>query len=259
MWSSSCRRRARRRLAASVAALTVAAGCGGGASGSVLEVFAAASLTEALTALAPGFEAAHPGTDVRFNFAGSSALARQVVEGATPDVVATADQATMAGLVEEGHVEAPQVVARNRLAIVVARGNPERLRGLVDLARPGLTVVVCAAEVPCGRLAAAALLRAGVVVEPASLEENVKAVVARVTLGEADAGLAYASDVVAAGDRVAAVPLGPGLADDPALQAVYPMAVAVGARRRGLARAFVDHVASPTGRRVLGAAGFVGL
>jgi len=238
-----------------VAALTT--GCGGGGGPRVLEVFAAASLTEVLTALAPGFEAAHPGTEVRFSFAGSSALARQVEDGASADVVATADEVTMAGLVEGGYVEAPRVVARNRLAVVVAAGNPEGVDGLADLARPGLTVVVCAGEVPCGRLAAAALRRAGVVVRPASVEEDVKAVVARVTLGEADAGLAYASDVVAAGDRVAAVPLGPGLADDPTLQAVYPMAATVDGRSRRLARAFVEYLGSPAGRRALVAAGLL--
>lgn len=224
--------------------------------GAVVDVFAAASLTDALSEVATAFEAAEPGVSVDLTFGGSATLARQIALGAPADVFVPADEATMADVVGSGHAAGPAVVARNRLAIVVAAGNPEGVERLADLARPGLAVVLCAPEVPCGRLAAAALERAGVVVPAVSQEQDVKAVLSRVALGEADAGIVYTTDLRSAGDRVGGVAVDAALAADPALEAVYPMAVTTGADPRPAAQAFVDFTRSPAGQRILADAGF---
>jgi len=225
------------------------AACGAPDPPGTLTVLAAASLTEAFTELGRTFEAGRPGASVAFTFAASSTLARQVVEGSPGDVLATADEATMARVVDAGRAAtAPVVFARNRLALAVAAGNPERVTGLADLTRPGLTVVLCAPEVPCGRAAAQALDRAGVAgVRPASLEENVKAVVSRVALGEADAGIVFATDVRAAGIEGLTVP------DGQNVSTAYPVAVL---RDSAAGRAWVDHLLSDDGRQVLARFGF---
>lgn len=242
-----------RRAAGLAAVLLLGAGtgtaCGAADPPGTLTVLAASSLTEAFDELGRTFEAGHPGAHVAFTFAASSTLARQVVEGSPGDVLATADEATMAVVVAAGRTAAgPVVFARNRLAVAVAPGNPERVAGLADLARPGLTVVLCAPEVPCGRAAARALERAGVGgVRPASLEENVKAVVSRVALGEADAGLVYATDVRGPGIDAVAVP------DSQNVSTAYPVATL---RDTAAARAWVDHLLSPGGQEVLARYGF---
>ncbi|MDP8936782.1 MAG: molybdate ABC transporter substrate-binding protein [Actinomycetota bacterium] len=232
-----------------VAVLALAgAACGVADPPGTLRVLAAASLTEAFDELARTFEARHPDVTVALSSGASSALARQVVDGAPGDVLATADEATMALVVAAGRVvSGPTVFALNRLAVAVARGNPRGITGLADLARPGLTVVLCAPEVPCGRAAAEALEAAAVDLRPASFEEHVKAVVSRVSLGEADAGLAYATDVRAPGVE--------GVAVDDAhnVTTAYPVAVL---RDTAAARAWVDHVQSPEGRQVLARFGF---
>lgn len=213
-----------------------------------LHVFAASSLTEAFGSLGDAFESVHPGVDVRFNFAASSALAQQIIEGARADVLVSADEANMAKVVDGGDVVgSPVVVARNRLSIAVEKGNPKRIASLRDLARPGTVVVLCAAEVPCGRYALAALSRSGVTVRPASLEENVKAVVTKVALGEADAGIVYRTDVKASSTGVDGVAI--DIAGAPDLQAVYPAAVVAREGDRALARAWVDFLRSPGAQR----------
>lgn len=223
-----------------------------------VRVLAAASLTEVFTTLAKAFEAAHPGTTVTPSFGGSSALAEQIRQGAPADVFASADDATMQPLEQAGLVEAPTVIARNRLTLVVEKGNPKGIGALADLARPGTVFVLCAPAVPCGRLGAAALQRAGVTARPASLEDNVKSVTNKVALGEADAGIVYVTDVAAAraaGGKVDAVAIAG--ADDPALAAVYPMAVVKGAVNSAGARAWLSFVAGPDGQRALRSAGFL--
>ena len=227
------------------AALLVLVACGG-EDGDGLTVLAAASLADPLTELAAAFEIAE-GVDVALRFGGSSALVAQVNEGAPADVLVTADEVTMAAV--DGPVE-PRIIARNRLAIAVERGNPKGITGLADLDRPDVVLVLCAPEVPCGRLAALALEHGGVDAEPASLEENVKGVVSKVALGEADAGIVYATDVRGAN----AVDLD---VDDPELEAVYPMTVLERGERTRLAAAWIDFVAGPEGRAVLAAHGFL--
>ena len=241
-----------KRLA--VIALVVAglAGCGGGGGdgATTLDVLAAASLTDAFTALGDAFTAAHPDVDVTFNFAGSSALAQQILDGAPVDVFASADEANMAKVA--GTITDPEVFARNRLAIVVEPGNPLGIEGLADLEDPGVVLVLCAPEVPCGGYAAKALAKADVAVTPASLEENVRGVVSKVALGEADAGIVYVTDVQAAGDDVEGVDI--DIADDPDLEAVYPMGTATDAP--DAATDWVEFVLSEDGQRILADYGF---
>jgi molybdate transport system substrate-binding protein len=232
------------------------AACGsdddGSASGALV-VFAAASLTDAYTELGEAFEAEHPDLSVTFNFAASSELVTQIGNGAPADVFASADLANMTKLTDAGDNDgAPVVFATNRSAIIVAPDNPLGITGVERLADPQLIVVVCAPEVPCGRYAAQIFERAGVAVTPDSYEENVKGVVTKVTLGEADAGIAYATDLIAAGDEASGVEI-PG---DVNVIAEYPIAVTVDAPNGSAARAFVDFVVGPAGQDILASYGF---
>lgn len=237
----------------SVAALVVfawaIAGCGGDPSGGDdLTVFAASSLTEAFTAIGAEYERVHPDADLTFNFASSSDLARQAVEGAQGDVFVSADAANMAKVTEAGIADgAPIVFASNRAEIIVAPDNPLGIERIEDLTDPELVVVVCAPEVPCGRYAADVFDAAGIEVTPDSLEENVKAVVSKVTLGEADAGIVYATDVRSAGDAATGVPI-PGEIN---VTAEYPI-VAIGDEGAD----FVDFVLAPAGQQLLASFGF---
>ena len=255
----------RRRFALASGLLLAVAACAGGteaaspsAGGRIsgeLRVYAAASLTEAFTRLGLAFEDEHPGAGVTFNFAASSALVRQIREGAPADVFASADEESMRTVVAAGRASRPAEMARNRLAILVEAGNPKTIDGLADLTRPDVLLVLCAPEVPCGRLAAGALARAGAEARPASLEENVKAVVAKVVLGEADAGIVYGTDVQAAGGRADGVAI--DIAGVPALEAVYPIAVTTGAANRRAAEAWVEFVLSGVGQATLAEFGFL--
>ncbi len=219
------------------------AACGGTDDDTRLTVFAAASLTESFTELGATFEDDHPGVEVVFNFAGSSELVSQIADGAPADVVATADEATMARL-----DVAPIVFATNRLEIVVEPGNPLGIARLRDLDDPDLVVVRCADPVPCGAYARDVLAAADVDITPASLEQNVKAVVTKVALGEADAGLAYATDV-RSGD-VDGVEI-PEAAD---VVVRYPVAVVDDADSD--ASAFVGFVTGTAGQAILAEYGF---
>ncbi|MEV0676389.1 molybdate ABC transporter substrate-binding protein [Actinosynnema sp. NPDC050436] len=251
------------RAALALAVAACLAGCGasdrpttpdGAVTGDVT-VFAAASLTEVFTALGKGFETAHPGTRVRFNFAGSSALARQITEGAPADVFASAAPATMQQVVDAGAVTAPPVVfARNRLQIAVPRGNPGKVTGLADFARPEAVVALCAEQVPCGAAAKKAFEAAGVTPRPDTLEQDVKAVLTKVRLGEADAALVYRTDVRSAGGDVE------GIEFPEADRAVndYPIAPPAKAPNAAGATAFVAYVRSDAGRAALAGAGFDG-
>ena len=242
-----------RRAAVAVAVAVAASGCGfsGGADGGSVTVVAAASLAEPFTELGRRFEATRPGVEVEMAFAASPSVAAQVRAGAPADVVATADRVVVDTLAAGGLTGPVRTFARNRLAVAVALGNPLGIRTIADLARPGVDLVVCAAEVPCGRLAGAALARATVAPRPRSYEPDVKAVLGRVALGEADAGLVYVTDGRAAAGRVDTVPLG-----GRDLVAEYGIAVVATSPEPPTAQAFVDFVASPAGRRLLTAAGF---
>ena len=219
----------------------------------MVDVFAAASLTSAFRAIATAFEAAHPGTTVAFNFAGSPTLVQQIREGAPADVFASADEPNMQKLVDAGAIaDAPRIFAQNLLQIAVAKGNPHRIARLADLAEPGLVVVLCGETVPCGRYALDAFRKAGVSPPAGSRETDVKAVVTKVALGEADAGIVYVTDVRAAADEIEGV----GLAPVHNVAARYPIGVLRDASHAEAARAFVAFVLSDPGTKILGAYGF---
>jgi molybdate transport system substrate-binding protein len=177
----------------------------------------------------------------------------QINQGAAADVYASADEANMQKLVDAaGNAAQPQVFATNSLQIIVQPGNPKGIKTLADLANDGLLYVTCAPEVPIGKYAAQALASAGVTVTPVSLEENVKGVVTKVTLGEADAGIVYTTDVIGAGDKAEGI-------DIPAANNViakYPIAVTKAAPNPGGAQAFVDFVLGDQGQKILSSSGF---
>ncbi|MFD3688646.1 molybdate ABC transporter substrate-binding protein [Nocardiopsis sp. NPDC058631] len=251
--------------ALSAAALTATA-CGTGVGspaggGGDLHVFAAASLTDVFTDIAADFEQDHPGVEVVLNFAGSSELAAQINSGAPADVFAAADTSTMEQVAEGEGLDAGwaaqnggngAVFATNTLRIALPPDNPGGVEDFGDLAGDDVSVALCAQEVPCGAAAVTAMEAAGVGITPVTYEEDVRAVLTKVELGEVDAGLVYATDVVAAGDRVT------GIEFPEAGEAVndYLVGVPAGTDDAGLAAEWVELVRSGAGARVLAAAGF---
>lgn len=250
----------RRPLVALIAAVMLAAGCshapvgapgadtGGGAAVTVL---AAASLTESFEEIADLFEAAHPGTSVSLGLAGSQTLVDQLDNGAQADVLATADETSMARAQELALVDQPRVFTSNQLTLITPAGNPAHVTGM-DASLEGARLVVCAQDVPCGRATRLLAARLGVVLRPVSEEDRVTEVRARVESGEADAGIVYRSDAVAAGDRVETVEI------PSAGSAVnrYPIAVVRQAEHPEPARQFLDLVLSAQGQKVLARHGF---
>ena len=218
-----------------------------------MTVYAAASLTSTFERLGTEFEREHPDAEVKLSFGGSSDLVTQIREGAPADVFASADTATMDKLTADGLAAGtPRDFATNTLEIAVPPGNPAHITGLRDLAKPGVDLVVCAPEVPCGAATQAVAERAGVALDPVSQEQSVTDVLAKVTAGEADAGLVYVTDVRAAGDDVEGVEF----PESAAVVNTYPIAAVEGSEHADLARQFVDLVLGETGRRVLTRAGF---
>jgi molybdate transport system substrate-binding protein len=218
-----------------------------------LTVFAAASLTDVFTELGEVLEQENPELDVQFNFAGSSALATQLTQGAPADVFAAANQPQMTVVTDAGLADGePAVFTANVLQIAVPAGNPAGVAGLADFAREELTLAVCAPEVPCGAAADDVFAAAGVSARPDTLEEDVRAALTKVELGEVDAALVYTTDVTAAGDAVE------GLDFPEAEDAVneYPIAALADAPNPEAAAAFVDLVESEAGQRALADAGF---
>lgn len=242
--------------AALLAVVLLSASCSSRAddeSGGDVTVFAAASLTAAFAEIGDAFTARLPGATATLNFAGSSRLVSQIAEGAPADVFASADLSNMELLVGNGDADGdPVVFATNVAEIIVAPGNPLGIGGLDDLADPDVVVVQCAPEVPCGRYAEQVLSNAGVTVEPKSFEGSVSGVVTKVTLGEADAGIVYATDVLAAGADADGVTI----PDDVNVVAEYPIAVVRDAADPVAAQAFIDVVLSDEGRDILASHGF---
>jgi molybdate transport system substrate-binding protein len=244
-------------LAGAFTACGSAAPAGSGSATSQLSgtvtVFAAASLKATFTQLAHDFEAKNPGTKVTLSFAGSSDLATQITQGAPADVFASADTRNMAKLADAGLLDGTAAnFATNILQIAVPPSNPASIATFADLARPGVKVVVCASQVPCGAAADTVEKTAGVTLAPVSEESSVTDVLGKVTSGEADAGLVYVSDVKGAGDTVKGIPF------DEASKAVttYPIATVGLSRNKDLAEAFIAMVAGDEGRKTLSAAGF---
>jgi len=242
------------RLTAVIAAtFMLAAACSsGGGTRRQVTVFAAASLSDPFKAMAKPFASTHDNFSVTFNFAGSQQLVAQLQQGAKADALATADEATMSSVPARDRSGVPVVFARNRLVIAVGHGDPKHVQTLADLARPDLKVVLAAPAVPAGKYANQALAKAGVKVSPVSLEDNVEAVVTKVGLGEADAGIVYVTDATAARNVDALQ-----IPDAYNVVAEYPaVGVSAGSQRSG-GRQFVDFLRSPNGQAILRRFGFL--
>lgn len=251
----------RQRVLVMVAACALlAAACGQSAAGGTdavggdLTVFAAVSLTDAFSQMGEDFAAenAEVGT-VDFNFGSSSDLSVQITQGAPADVFASASPGQMDVVAEAELVDGePQDFTGNLLQIAVEPGNPLGIEELADLTDPAVLVVLAAEEVPAGEYTREALTAAGLEVKPVSLETDVRQVLGKVTLGEADAGIVYTSDVTAAGDDVEGVEI-PADANVPA---TYPIAALSEAPNAATARAFVDYALSDAGQATLTQFGF---
>ena len=221
--------------------------------GRELMVFAAASLSGPFTDLAEEFETAHSGTTVRLNFAGSADLASQIRSGAPADVFASADGLNMDKVTNAGLADTdPAPFATNTLTIAVPPGNPAGITGFGDLGEPGRQVVMCAEQVPCGAAAAQLEAATGTEITPVSEETSVSGVLGKVAAGEADAGLVYVTDVLAAAGKVEEVPF------PEADQAVntYPIVRISPSPQEQLADDFIQFVLSAEGQDVLRKAGF---
>jgi molybdate transport system substrate-binding protein len=218
-----------------------------------LVVFAATSLNAAFDKIGAQFEKANPGVTVKFNYNGSSSLATSITQGAPADVFASAAPSNMKTVTDAGLASGtPQDFASNTGEIIVEKGNPKNIKSVSDLANPALKVVVCAPQVPCGQVATAIFKNAGVTVKPVSEEQNVGGVVSKVTLGEADAGIVYVTDVKANESKATGVPI-------PADQnnvTQYPIAQLKDASNPSAAAAFISYVLGPDGQQVLASFGF---
>ncbi|MGE2734257.1 molybdate ABC transporter substrate-binding protein [Mycolicibacterium vaccae] len=244
----------RRWAAAALVSAAALAGCSSWQPGSpTVTVFAAASLKSIFTELGALFERENPGTAVVFSFAGSSDLVAQLAQGAAADVLATADSRTMATAVDAGLVSgAPVDFAGNVLTIVTTPGNPQGITGFADLAAPGVQVVVCAPQVPCGAATERIEQASGITLAPVSEESGVNDVLGKVTSGQADAGLVYVTDARAAGHRVQTVPF----TEAESAVNTYPIGVLAESANQLDARRFVDLVTGSQGQKALAAAGF---
>lgn len=253
------------RILALATLVLLAAGCSGTttdpggtdgrseSSDQTLTVFAAASLKGTFTDLGTQFESSHTGSAVTFSFGGSSDLVTQLQQGAPADVFASADSTNMDKATGDDLVEGePVIFASNTLEIAVPPDNPAEVASFADLTRAGVTVVVCAPQVPCGAATQKVETATGIRLEPVSEENSVTDVLNKVTSGQADAGLVYRTDVQSAGDKVTGVtfPEAGGAVNR------YPIAVLAGSKNPDLAQQFVDLVASDQGQQVLADAGF---
>ena len=233
-----------------------------------LNVFAAASLQESFTEIGNKFETANPGVKVALNFAGSQQLVQQIDQGAPADVFASASKAQMSAAVQSGRIVsgAGQVFVRNRLVVIVPKNNPANVQTLQDLAKPGLKLVLAAKEVPVGQYTRDFLTRTltdttfgagyqdAVLKNVVSYEDNVRAVLSKVVLGEADAGIVYTTDVTKdAAPKVTRIDIPDALNT----VAAYPIAVLQDSKQPDLAASFVTYVLSDEGQQILASYGFI--
>jgi len=247
------------RLVAAAAGILLLTGCASpaaepddGMSGTVT-VLAAASLTETLEELVAEFTDRHPGVDVVVSYGGSSALAEQIVAGAPVDVFFSANESTMQRVVDAGLAVDPEVLLGNVLQIAVPAGNPGGVTGLADFADPALTIALCDPAVPCGSAAVKLFELTGITAAPDTLEEDVKAALAKVALGEVDAALVYATDVIAAGGDVE------GIEVPEAVEAInhYPLTLLTEAPNPEAAQALIDFLRTDEALAVFTRAGFL--
>jgi molybdate transport system substrate-binding protein len=219
-----------------------------------LNVYAAASLTEAFTDIKNTLATTAPALTITNNFAGSQALVTQIQGGADADVFASADAKNMQKLVDGGLVETPQVFAKNKLEIAVAPGNPTKITGLADLEKSGVTLVLEDPSVPAGNYARQAFQKAGLPApQPASNELDVKSALAKVTSGDADATIVYVTDVTAAGKKVDGV----AIPEAQNVIATYPIAALKASHNLSAAQAYVNYVVSGDGQKALQSRGFL--
>lgn len=255
-------------VVALLATFALVAGCSSGSSGGgsssgsggsggdgskTLTVFAASSLTEAFGTLARTFQKQHPGVKVRFSFDSSATLAEQVTQGAPADVLATADTKTMQTAVDhKDNAGKPQIFTTNTMVLVVPSNNPGHISKFADIGKAGVSYVTCVDTAPCGALAKTLLDANHITAKPKSQEVDVKSVLGKVELGEADAGMVYASDAQASADKTNPVDI------PKSSQNIneYPIVALKGASDSGLANDWVKLVLSSTGQQVLQSDGF---
>jgi molybdate transport system substrate-binding protein len=218
-----------------------------------LTVYAAASLNQVFADIGKKFESEHPDTKVSFSFAGSSDLAAQLNQGAPADVFASADTANMAKVVKTKRItDKPQNFTTNVLTIVTPPGNPKHVASLADLAKPGVKLVVCAPQVPCGSATKKVESTSHITLSPVSEESDVTDVLAKVTSGDADAGLVYVTDAAGAGNKVTTV----SFPESSGAVNTYPIAAVADSKHAELAKQFDELVTGPDGQAVLKKAGF---
>lgn len=235
-----------------VSLAVLVAGCSSGQPDGIT-VFAAASLKATFTELGSQFERSYPGTKVTFNFAGSSDLVAQLIQGATADVFASADSRSMTEAVDAGLISGDPVnFASNTLTIVTPPGNTREIASFADLAKAGTQVVVCAPQVPCGAAAEKLEQATGVTLTPVSEESSVTDVLGKITSGQADAGLVYLTDAAEAAGKVDSVPI----AEAGSAVNTYPIALLMESTDPSSAREFIEFVTAPQGQTALAAAGF---
>ena len=218
-----------------------------------LRIAATSSLTEVFNDIGEQFMLANPDITIAFNFASSSDLALQISQGLPADVFASADVKNMAKVTDAGLLHGqPIAFATNSLEIVVEKGNPLNIDSLAQIATPGLLFVTCPIEVPIGGYTAEVLRNAGVTVTPASLEENVKGILTKVSLGEADAGIVYRTDILAAGNLVTGVPI----ADNVNVTTKYLIGALRDSQNQDASQRFIIFLSSEQGQKIFSQFGF---
>ena len=218
-----------------------------------LRIAATSSLTEVFNDIGEQFMLANPDITIAFNFASSSDLALQISQGLPADVFASADVKNMAKVTDAGLLLGQSVTfATNSLEIVVEKGNPLFVDSLAQLATPGLLFVTCPIEVPIGAYTAEVLRNAGVTVTPASLEENVKGILTKVALGEADAGIVYRTDILAAGNSVTGVPIN----DNVNVTTKYLIGALRDSQNQDASQRFIIFLSSEQGQKIFSQFGF---
>lgn len=230
----------------------VATGCSSAPETTTITVSAASSLTGAFQQIGAAFTAKNPSTSVVLNFGGSNSLAEQINSGAAVDLFASASTTTMDTVVKAGRAANPVIFATNTMTIAVPPDNPGHITSLADLTRSGLKIATCQAEVPCGAAATKLFEKNNISVTPATLEPDVKSVLAKVQSGDADAGIVYVTDVKAAASSVSAI----DIPADSNVTTSYPIAVVTDNSHLDTATAFEAFVLSAEGRAILNAAGF---
>ena len=242
-----------RRAVALAALLTVLplTACGGGNDNTTMTVLAASSLTGTFTELGKEFEQEHEGVTVKFAFDSSATLAQQATQGAPADVLATADTTTMDSA-KSAQASTPKIFATNVMVLATPTDNPANVQSFSDLDKSSVKYVMCVPTAPCGAVGQALLDQDHITGKPVSQEVDVKSVLAKLTEGEADAGLVYTTDAVAAGDQVKVLPI-PGSSKQ---ITSYPIVTLKQSEHSDLAQDFVDLVTGSTGQQVLAKAGF---